>query len=135
MKIALLCFGQLRYADGANRWRKFIQRNPELRTAALQIEQEEIGTERTEFFSPYPLIVGEIQFGNWALAYRDFFKVLKANVSNTIDCLIYIVPTGSIELMLRLNGIIGRFLKRRRSFKSLKNKKGRERAGPMADWS
>ena len=100
-----LCFGQLRYADGANRWRKFIQRNPELRTAALQIEQEEIGTEPTEFFSAYPLIVGEIQFGNWALAYRDFFKVLKANVSNSIDCLIYIVPTGSLELMLS-NGIV-----------------------------
>ena len=100
-----LCFGQLRYADGANRWRKFIQRNPELRTAALQIEQEEIGTKPTEFFSAYPLIVGEIQFGNWALAYRDFFKVLKANVSNSIDCLIYIVPTGSLELMLS-NGIV-----------------------------
>ena len=52
-----------------------------------------------------PLIVGEIQFGNWALAYRDFFKVLKANVSNSIDCLIYIVPTGGLEGMLS-DGIV-----------------------------
>lgn len=47
-----------------------------------------------------PLIVGEIQFGNWALAYRDFFKVLKANVQNSIDCLVYVVPTGNLEAML-----------------------------------
>jgi len=47
-----------------------------------------------------PLLVGEIQFGNWALVYRDFFKVLKANVQNSIDCLIYIVPTGHLEMML-----------------------------------
>jgi hypothetical protein len=53
----------------------------------------------------YPLIVGEIQFGNWALAYRDFFKVLKANVQNSIDCLIYIVPTGNLEKSLS-DGIV-----------------------------
>ena len=47
-----------------------------------------------------PLIVGEIQFGNWALVYRDFFKVLKADVQNSVDCLIYIVPTGELEKLL-----------------------------------
>ena len=52
-----------------------------------------------------PLIVGEIQFGNWALAYRDFFKVLKANVQNSVDCLIYVVPTGNLESMLS-DGIV-----------------------------
>ena len=52
-----------------------------------------------------PLIVGEIQFGNWALAYRDFFKVLKADVQNSIDCLIYIVPTGELEKLLS-DGIV-----------------------------
>ena len=52
-----------------------------------------------------PLIVGEIQFGNWALAYRDFFKVLKADVKNSVDWLIYIVPTGNLEKMLS-DGIV-----------------------------
>ena len=52
-----------------------------------------------------PLIVGEIQFGNLALAYRDFFKVLKANVQNSVDCLIYVVPTGNLESMLS-DGIV-----------------------------
>ena len=51
------------------------------------------------------MIVGEIQFGNWALAYRDFFKVLKADVQNSVDCLIYIVPTGNLESMLS-DGIV-----------------------------
>ena len=52
-----------------------------------------------------PLILGEIQFGNWALAYRDFFKVLKANVQTSVDCLIYICPTGQLESMLS-DGIV-----------------------------
>ena len=52
-----------------------------------------------------PLILGEIQFGNWALAYRDLFKILKANVQTSVDCLIYIVSTGELELMLS-DGIV-----------------------------
>ena len=52
-----------------------------------------------------PLILGEIQFGNWALAYRDFFKILKANVQTSVDCLIYICPTGDLENMLS-DGIV-----------------------------
>ena len=43
-----------------------------------------------------PLIVGDIQFGNWALVYKDFFKLFKTDVLNSIDCLIYIVPTNNL---------------------------------------
>ena len=52
-----------------------------------------------------PLLVGEIQFGNWALVYRDLFKVLKANVQNSVDCLIYIVPDGNLVKLLS-DGIV-----------------------------
>jgi hypothetical protein len=71
------------------------------------ITSENVGVNipiKKDDFSP-PLIVGEIQFGNWALAYRDFFKVLKANVQNSIDCLVYIVPTGKLEKSLS-DGIV-----------------------------
>ena len=108
-KLHSLCFGELRYADGAKRWSNFLARNPELSELADAVERSEVfkfeassGRVGTE---DLPLVVGEIQFGNWGLAYRDFFKVLKANVSNAIDCLIYVVPTGSLEGMLS-DGIV-----------------------------
>lgn len=103
-----LCFGDLQYADGEYRWKKFIERNPDLVEIAnnlKKIEEKGKNLSKIKEETPSPLIVGEIQFGNWALAYRDFFKVLKADVQNSVDCLIYIVPTGNLEKMLS-DGIV-----------------------------
>lgn len=105
-----LCFGEIHFHEGEKKWESFLIKNPELREISKKLKQienigqntnieESISTEIT------PIIVGEIQFGNWALAYRDFFKVLKANVQNSVDCLIYIVPTGQLEEMLS-DGIV-----------------------------
>jgi len=99
-----ICFGSLHYEDGESRWNKFLEKNKDLQKIAEQLKQlkkqgEDIISDENDKES-IPLIVGEIQFGNWALAYRDFFKVLKADVQNSIDCLIYIVPTGNLENML-----------------------------------
>ena len=95
-----LCFGKLRYENGQERWLKFLKNNPDL---------EDYGN-NNDFNKPFsekdiPLILGEIQFGNWALSYRDFFKVLEANVQTSVDCLIYICPTGDLESMLS-DGIV-----------------------------
>lgn len=103
-----LCFGELHYHDGMRRWNKFLEKNEDLKIISESlIKSESFGKdiEHTNHSNFTPLIVGEIQFGNWALAYRDFFKVLKANVQNSIDCLIYIVPTGNLENMLS-DGIV-----------------------------
>ncbi len=103
-----LCFGNLQYADGEIRWNKFLKKNPDLKEIAdylFQLEGNGKNITKENEESPTPLIVGEIQFGNWALAYRDFFKVLKADVQNSVDCLIYIVPTGNLEKMLS-DGIV-----------------------------
>jgi hypothetical protein len=98
-----LCFGSLQYADGENRWEHFLMKNPELveiSETLKNIEEKGKNIEKNIQENLTPLIVGEIQFGNWALAYRDFFKVLKADVQNSVDCLIYIVPTGNLESLL-----------------------------------
>lgn len=97
-----LCFGYLQYSDGEIKWNDFLRKNPDLIEIAESLKQIEnkgknIPSQNVE---KSPLIVGEIQFGNWALAYRDFFKVLKADVQNSVDCLIYIVPTNNLESML-----------------------------------
>jgi len=103
-----ICFGELQYAEGSLVWEKFLNKNQKLSELMNTIKKsgnqgENIGVERKE--GDFPLLVGEIQFGNWALAYRDFFKVLKANVQNSIDCLIYIAPTGNLEKLLS-DGIV-----------------------------
>ncbi|MGB0999671.1 MAG: BglII/BstYI family type II restriction endonuclease [Flavobacteriales bacterium] len=103
-----LCFGELHYHEGEKRWNEFLNKNEDLSLIAKELEQKEkigIDLEYSESDTDTPLVVGEIQFGNWALAYRDFFKVLKANVQNSIDCLVYVVPTGELELMLS-DGIV-----------------------------
>jgi len=108
ISIRNLCFGNLQYADGEARWEKFLKSNPDLIEIANKLKRiDEKGKNILKSIDekPVPLIVGEIQFGNWALAYRDFFKVLKADVQNSVDCLIYIVPTGNLEKMLS-DGIV-----------------------------
>jgi len=102
-----LCFGEVRYHDGLSRWKNFLDKNKDLNYLVPELNEDEIGKDLiyVKKETDPPLFVGEIQFGNWALAYRDFFKVLKANVQNSIDCLIYIVPTGNLESMLS-DGIV-----------------------------
>ena len=99
-KLHELCFGKLRYEDGQKRWLKFLENNPDLNEYVNSTDFN-----KNDVKDDIPLILGEIQFGNWALAYRDFFKVLKANVQTSVDCLIYICPTGELESMLS-DGIV-----------------------------
>ena len=99
-KLHDLCFGKLQYEDGNKRWSKFLDNNPDLNEYV-----NSTGFYDYEENDDIPLILGEIQFGNWALAYRDFFKILKANVQTSVDCLIYICPTGDLENMLS-DGIV-----------------------------
>ncbi len=48
-------------------------------------------------------IVGEFQFGNWALIYRDLFRLLNADVNPGIDYYIYVAATGKLKKMLSSN--------------------------------
>lgn len=103
-----LCFGQLSYSDADRRWENFMKKNPDLKEMGekiLKVANRGTNIQIQKSEKKEPLIVGEIQFGNWALAYRDFFKVLKADVQNNIDCLIYIVPCGNLERYLS-DGIV-----------------------------
>lgn len=103
-----ICFGELHYDKGEERWKKFLDKNPSLTKFMKEIERQGVQGKNLSHkrkINDSPLLVGEIQFGNWALAYRDFFKVLKANVQNSVDCLIYIAPTGQLEKLLS-DGIV-----------------------------
>ena len=43
-----------------------------------------------------PTIIGEVQFGNWGLVYRDILKAIKIEKMEDIDLLIYITATGDL---------------------------------------
>lgn len=45
-------------------------------------------------------IVGEIQFGNWALAEHDLLRLMGSAVDGEIDYYIYITATGELEKKL-----------------------------------
>jgi hypothetical protein len=45
-------------------------------------------------------VVGELQFGNWALTYRDFFRLINADNNPGIDFYIYITATGKLSNLL-----------------------------------
>lgn len=48
-------------------------------------------------------VVGEIQFGNWALAYRDLIRLLNADMNPGVDYYIYIAATGKLKDKLSSN--------------------------------
>jgi len=106
IKLRNLCFGELKYSDGKKRWDSFLKKNQDLKTFSDTIlSPQDFGKNISELNDIEPLILGEIQFGNWGLVYRDFFKLLKANVQTSVDCMIYIVPAGKLETLLS-DGIV-----------------------------
>jgi hypothetical protein len=101
------CFGRNRVHVGERKWDDYLKKHPDYQAIANQYElpcmdllDKDMRIERES-----PVVVGEIQFGNWALAYRDFFKVLKANVLTDVDLLIYVVADGFLAEMLS-DGIV-----------------------------
>lgn len=42
-------------------------------------------------------IVGEFQFGNWALCYRDLFRLIKARDNPGVDFYVYVAATGNLK--------------------------------------
>ncbi|WP_024865634.1 BglII/BstYI family type II restriction endonuclease [Butyrivibrio sp. FCS014] len=50
-------------------------------------------------------VAGEFQFGNWALIYRDLFRLLNADDNPGIDFYIYVAATGKLKEMISDNTV------------------------------
>lgn len=50
-------------------------------------------------------VVGEIQFGNWAIVRHDLLRLLNASINGEIDYYVYITATGNLEKKLS-SGIV-----------------------------
>lgn len=94
------CFGRRPRRDGAELWERFTSRRPGL--ADLAAEVEGLGSEGEDLVveSTTPTILGEIQFGNWGLAYRDVMKLLAATTEIEVDLFVYVTADGDLSRMI-----------------------------------
>lgn len=85
------CFGKRGLYKGEELWESALKQNPFLKEAADEIDFN--GFERgkdVEVKKEVMTILGELQFGNWGLIYRDLFKLLDADANSGVDLFVYI---------------------------------------------
>ncbi|QWH20716.1 hypothetical protein EXW62_27330 (plasmid) [Bacillus mycoides] len=105
MNLRNLCFGRRALHDGANKWSKELSDRPEWNAIVNKINLPTTTSlgEDIPVIKRKPTVVGEVQFGNWALGYKDMFRVLKLDETLEVDLLIYIAATGNLEKYLSAN--------------------------------
>lgn len=98
MNFRNLCFGRRALSNGQEHWDKEILRNANWEEISrnLEVEKLEKGLD-AELRKSQPTILGEIQFGNWGLIYRDILKVVQVEKDEDVDLLIYITATGNLN--------------------------------------
>ncbi len=50
-------------------------------------------------------VAGELQFGNWALIYRDLFRLLDADSNPGVDFYIYVAADDELSGLLSANTV------------------------------
>lgn len=101
-----LCFGEKALADGMPRWESHLDESDDWIAAAESLGLDpEHGEEDIEISKDEPLVLGEIQGGNWGLLYRDLFKLVAASAQSDIDLYVYIVPDKMFSEMISDNTV------------------------------
>jgi hypothetical protein len=93
-----LCFGRRAIREGESAWGRFVrERGLETEGASIstRLQAGQLAEPRTR-----PTVLGEIQFGNWGLLYRDLLKLVAADLQLDIDLFIYITATESLSAAL-----------------------------------
>lgn len=92
------CFGRRAIFDGKSRWNRELFKRADWRKLADVHELESI-TEGIDMDYPKnePTIIGEIQFGNWALLYYDLLKTIQIEQLVDMDFLVYITASGNLS--------------------------------------
>ncbi|HDR6276927.1 TPA: hypothetical protein QCU41_004350 [Bacillus cereus] len=105
MNLRNLCFGRRAIYNGANKWSKELSNKAEWNAIVSKINLPTTASQGKDIpvVKRKPTVVGEVQFGNWALGYKDMFRVLKLDETLDVDLLIYIAATGNLEKYLSKN--------------------------------
>lgn len=95
-----VCFGRRTIRDGADVWHRYNYRRPHLAEVAREVDALGVPGEDLVLDPLEPTVLGEIQFGNWALAHRDIMKLLAAAVETEIDLFVYVAADGRLADMI-----------------------------------
>lgn len=96
------CFGRNAVIDGFERWERELGKRDEWKEIAEKNNLPRLSMRGIDLLGNKnkPTIIGEIQFGNWALAFYDMFKVLHLDNLADLDLLVYITATGDLQEFL-----------------------------------
>ena len=120
MNFRNLCFGRRALSYGKDHWNKEIRKN-----SGWEEMNEKLGADKlqkgvdVDHRKRQPTILGEIQFGNWGLVYRDILKVVQVERDEDVDLLIYITATGNLDK--RISTATVNFNKTKKLFEEFKN--------------
>lgn len=106
IKLWNLCFGKKSLYDGESHWKKSLESNDFIMSASkgFNFESFEKGQD-IKIIKNSLTILGELQFGNWGLAYRDLFKLLHADTNSGVDLFVYITAHNNL-LSYASDGIV-----------------------------
>lgn len=97
-----LCFGRRGLYDGENHWNKSLNDNDFIKSEYESSNNEYFKLASFErgkdirFTKSELTILGELQFGNWGLAYRDLFKLLQADANSGVDLFVYVTAHNNL---------------------------------------
>jgi hypothetical protein len=95
-----VCFGRRVLREGADLWRRHIYLRPHLAAIADEVDAMGVPGQDLLLDPVEPTVLGEIQFGNWALAHRDIMKLLAAAAETEIDLFVYVAADGRLADMI-----------------------------------
>jgi hypothetical protein len=98
-----VCFGRRPTRDGEFKWHEFLERH-ELEKLGNRLDAR-LRSGQSATPASRPTILGEFQFGNWGLLYRDLLKVVAADQQIGIDLFIYVTATESLSRALSSNTV------------------------------
>lgn len=94
------CFGRRALHDGQQLWERVTANRTDYAPLVRDILDSGTPGQDLALDPASPTILGEIQFGNWALAYRDLMKLLAARAQLEVDLFVYVVADGNLADMI-----------------------------------
>ncbi|USK45513.1 BglII/BstYI family type II restriction endonuclease [Cytobacillus oceanisediminis] len=92
------CFGRKSIYNGEERWKEELSKREDwLKLSNFHdLESYPKGID-IPYNKKVPTIIGEVQFGNWALVYYDLLKTIQIEQTFDIDLFVYITAAGNLS--------------------------------------
>jgi hypothetical protein len=94
------CFGRRPLGGGDALWNAVVDRFPGRFQAAMDIASRGVPGRDLAVDKEAPTVLGDIQFGNWALAYRDLLRLVDADAQIDVDLYIYVTGEQTLNSYL-----------------------------------